>query len=157
MMEPRKLSYTVEWHDSVKDCTRNFKLIVYPRESPVKCELLERPSGKLFLKKSVPSPRIDHGVGIFSLGSSINIWGRKLKLVGYADSVTRTYSNRERSAIIVSNTLKASDIIGNAERRTSPHPVKIDVAWSRDGLQRRICDCNIARGCGIFGGCRSGE
>ena len=69
------------------------------------------------MKKSVPCPRIDHGLWALNAGSTINIWGRKLKIVGCADSVTKAHADVERAAALLRDSQIAGAVMAAAQER----------------------------------------
>ena len=63
----------------------------------------------------MPCPRIDYDFTTLSIGSTINIWGRRLKIVGFADSTTKNNVGVDRSTLFVKDAFEAGEVMAAAQ------------------------------------------
>jgi len=88
-----KLSFLVDWEDSVSGLTRKFTLNFYPVEKSV--EMLESKNKKMFLRKTVIDGLEQKD---FYIGNTINVFSRMLKITAFGDQATQNQCIPERQS-----------------------------------------------------------
>lgn len=110
------LAFIAEWFDKLAAIEKPFRLIFYPVDNTI--EIIDLKTKKLHLK------RIKHEAVTLNdlyVGNTLDIYGRRFKLVEFADQSTKElmFSKKERTFVMIkpdcyTNIGKIMDIIFNS-------------------------------------------
>eukprot|EP00055_Hartaetosiga_balthica_P000764 m.137402 g.137402 ORF g.137402 m.137402 type:complete len:342 (-) comp11666_c0_seq1:130-1155(-) len=98
-------AFTTTWYDSLASLTRPYSLFVYPETSEI--EMIDNKNNRSFLRKTKTAIPMSS----FFLGAEVNVLGRQLKVVEYADEHTKmALGSVQQSCCVVLTASCLSDI-----------------------------------------------
>lgn len=96
-MATDRYAFSAEWLDSIASLVRKYTVCFFPEDNSV--QMIDTKTSRMFLRRTV----VPNTLNEFFLGNSVNICGRQLKIVDYADNKTRKElgSKLERTLLMV--------------------------------------------------------
>eukprot|EP00041_Stephanoeca_diplocostata_P013344 m.233781 g.233781 ORF g.233781 m.233781 type:complete len:373 (+) comp19302_c0_seq1:162-1280(+) len=96
-MATDRYAFSAEWLDSIASLVRKYTLCFFPEDNSV--QMIDNKTSRMFLRRTV----VPNTLNEFFLGNSVNICGRQLKIVDYADNKTRKElgSKLERTLLMI--------------------------------------------------------
>ena len=88
-----RLCFLTEYYDSTASLVRPYQLYFYPEDNSI--EMHDSKNKKVFLKRVVNK---DIFIKDLFVGSDISVYSRKLKIVDYGDSYTRSQLESSRAS-----------------------------------------------------------
>ncbi|CAE7040191.1 NME7, partial [Symbiodinium natans] len=96
-MDSENFGFVVEWYDSQADLMREYQLTVFkPHKGPLEVAMYDPKAHRSFLKR-MPIP--DLKIEDLTVGSTVTVYARHLKVKAYADAHTRSALESKRTSL----------------------------------------------------------
>mmetsp|Transcript_51939 Transcript_51939/g.97155 ORF Transcript_51939/g.97155 Transcript_51939/m.97155 type:complete len:329 (-) Transcript_51939:66-1052(-) len=98
-MDSENFGFVVEWYDSQADLMREYQLTVFkPQKGPLEVAMYDPKAHRSFLKR-MPIP--DMKIEDLTVGSTVTVYARHLKVKAYADAHTKSVLDSKRTSIAI--------------------------------------------------------